>query len=312
MNSNKESNSDQITTTMTTGAATSGVGMGGFVGPQWRAMMGMQHQMMMQHYALPPPPHHYMYHPHAYLHHHPPPPPSPFRGGRGGGGGKMRASEAAAGENRTIWVGDLQHWMDENYLHRCFAPTGEVVSIKVIRNKHTGVPEGYGFVEFHTHAMAEKVLKDFTLVTMLHTFDQPFRLNWATFSTGDKRSENGTDLSIFVGDLAPDVTDSLLYETFASKYPSVKAAKVVVDGNSGRSKGYGFVRFGDENEKAQAMNEMNGVYCSSRAMRIDAATPRKSAGHQHGNPLPIFLFQSLKLIRTFRCFFMVKPSYWSA
>ncbi|KAL9264548.1 Polyadenylate-binding protein RBP47C-like protein [Drosera capensis] len=285
MNTNNESNTDQIATTTTTGAATSGVGMGGFMGPQWRAMMAIQHQMMMQHYALPPPPpppQHYMYHPQAYLHHHHPPPPSPFRGGRGGGGGKMRASEAAAGENRTIWVGDLQHWMDENYLHRCFAPTREIASIKVIRNKHTGVPEGYGFVEFHTHAMAEKVLQDFTGVTMLHTFDQPFRLNWATFSTGDKRSENGTDLSIFVGDLAPDVTDSLLHETFASKYASVKAAKVVIDGNSGRSKGYGFVRFGDENEKAQAMNEMNGVYCSSRAMRIGAATPRKSAGHHQG------------------------------
>lgn len=110
--------------------------------------------------------------------------------------------------------------------------------------------------------------------------DQPFRLNWATFSTGDKRSDNGPDLSIFVGDLAADVTDSLLHETFASRYPSVKAAKVVFDANTGRSKGYGFVRFGDDNERSQAMTEMNGVYCSSRPMRIGAATPRKSSGYQ--------------------------------
>ncbi|MBA0775701.1 hypothetical protein Gotri_010816 [Gossypium trilobum] len=110
--------------------------------------------------------------------------------------------------------------------------------------------------------------------------DQPFRLNWATLSTGEKRSENGPDLSIFVGDLGADVTDSLLHETFASKYPSVKAARVVIVANTGRSKGYGFVRFGDETERSQAMNEMNGVYCSSRPMRIGAATPRKSSGYQ--------------------------------
>lgn len=110
--------------------------------------------------------------------------------------------------------------------------------------------------------------------------EQPFRLNWATFSNSDKRSDNGSDLSIFVGDLAADVTDILLQETFASKYPSVKAAKVVFDINTGRSKGYGFVRFGDDGERMQAMIEMNGVYCSSRPMRIGAATPRKSSGYQ--------------------------------
>ncbi|PKI44751.1 hypothetical protein CRG98_034860 [Punica granatum] len=169
--------------------------------------------------------------------------------------------------------------MDENYLHTCFASTGEIASIKVIRNKQTGLSEGYGFVEFFSHATAEKVLQNYSGILMPNT-EQPFRLNWATFSTGDKRSDNGSDLSIFVGDLAADVTDSLLHETFASKYPSVKAAKVVFDVNTGRSKGYGFVRFGDDNERTQAMTEMNGVYCSSRPMRIGAATPRKSSGYQ--------------------------------
>jgi RNA recognition motif-containing protein len=110
--------------------------------------------------------------------------------------------------------------------------------------------------------------------------EQPFRLNWATFSTGDKRSDVASDLSIFVGDLAADVTDGMLQETFASRYPSVKGAKVVIDSNTGRSKGYGFVRFGDENERARAITEMNGMYCSSRPMRIGVATPKKSSGYQ--------------------------------
>lgn len=155
----------------------------------------------------------------------------------------------------------------------------QISSIKVIRNKQTGLSEGYGFVEFFSHGTAEKVLQNYSGIMMPNT-EQPFRLNWATFSTGDKRSENAPDLSIFVGDLAADVTDSLLHETFANKYPSVKAAKVVFDVNTGRSKGYGFVRFGDESERSQAMSEMNGVYCSSRPMRIGAATPRKSSGYQ--------------------------------
>lgn len=155
----------------------------------------------------------------------------------------------------------------------------QISSIKVIRNKQTGISEGYGFVEFFSHTTAEKVLQTYSCIVMPNA-EQSFRLNWATFSTGDRRASNGSDLSIFVGDLAADVTDSLLHETFASKYPSVKAAKVVIDANTGRSKGYGFVRFGDDNERSLAMTEMRGVYCSSRAMRIGAATPRKSSGYQ--------------------------------
>ncbi|KAL0323085.1 UNVERIFIED_CONTAM: Polyadenylate-binding protein RBP47C' [Sesamum angustifolium] len=246
-------------------------------GQQWVAM---QYPMVMQHGMMPAPhyaPHYMPYHHH--LHHHPPlpPPPPPQQqqqqqtGATNGGGSN--------GENRTIWVGDLHNWMDEDYLRSCFASTGRVSSIKVIRNKQTGFSEGYGFVEFFTHAAAEKVLQSYSCLAMPNT-DQLFRLNWAAFSMGDKRSNNGSDLSIFVGDLAADVTDTLLHETFASKYPSVKAAKVVIDANTGRSKGYGFVRFGDDNERSQAMTEMNGVYCSSRPMRIGAATPRKSSGYQ--------------------------------
>lgn len=154
-----------------------------------------------------------------------------------------------------------------------------MVSVKVIRNKQTGQSERYGFVEFGSHGAAEKVLKNYNSSTMPNT-EQQFRLNWAAFSMGNKRPEAGSDLSIFVGDLAPDVTDALLHETFASRYPSVKGAKVVVDSSTGRSKGYGFVRFSDENEKSQAMTEMHGEYCSSRAMRIGVATPKKPSALQ--------------------------------
>jgi hypothetical protein len=65
--------------------------------------------------ALPPPPP-----PPQYVKHFAPPasvtPPPPSAGSGGNGGD----------ENRTIWVGDLQYWMDENYLHSCFGPSGEV------------------------------------------------------------------------------------------------------------------------------------------------------------------------------------------
>ncbi|XP_058072273.1 polyadenylate-binding protein RBP47B' [Magnolia sinica] len=189
----------------------------------------------------------------------------------------------SADEIRTLWIGDLQYWVDENYLHTCFAHTGEVLSIKIIRNKITGQPEGYGFVEFVSHAAAERILQTYNGTQMPGT-EQTFRLNWASFGIGERRPDAGPEHSIFVGDLAPDVTDYLLQETFRAQYPSVRGAKVVTDPNTGRSKGYGFVKFSDEMERNRAMTEMNGVYCSTRPMRISAATPKKTTGFQQQYP----------------------------
>lgn len=91
-------------------------------GQQWVAMQYPAAAMVMQHGMMPAPhyaPHYMPYH----LHHHPPlpppPPPQQSGGGSSNGGGSN-------GENRTIWVGDLHNWMDEDYLRSCFAQTGEV------------------------------------------------------------------------------------------------------------------------------------------------------------------------------------------
>ncbi|KAJ8549730.1 hypothetical protein K7X08_033437 [Anisodus acutangulus] len=186
---------------------------------------------------------------------------------------------SGADEIRSLWIGDLQFWMDEQYLLNCFAQTGEVVSAKVIRNKQTGQSEGYGFIEFISHAATERNLQAYN-GTLMPNIEQNFRLNWASLGSGEKRADNGPEYSIFVGDLAADVSDYMLQETFRANYPSVKGAKVVTDKATGRTKGYGFVKFGDESEQIRAMTEMNGQFCSTRPMRIGPAANKKSMGGQ--------------------------------
>ncbi|KAM7277841.1 hypothetical protein ACFE04_004975 [Oxalis oulophora] len=182
-------------------------------------------------------------------------------------------------EIKTLWIGDLQPWMDETQLVAIFNTSGEVLSAKVIRNKHSGQPEGYGFIEFVSRAAAERFLTTYNNTPMPNS-DQPFRLNWASYGSGERRADEGPDYTVFVGDLAADVTDYVLQETFRQQYPSVKNAKVVTDRITGRAKGYGFVKFSDEGEQLRAMTEMNGAYCSSRPMRIGPAANKKPAGVQ--------------------------------
>ncbi|KAK9706433.1 hypothetical protein RND81_07G124100 [Saponaria officinalis] len=188
---------------------------------------------------------------------------------------QQQQQPTSADEVRTLWIGDLQYWMDESYITNCFSQSGELVSVKIIRNKQTMQSECYGFIEFSTHAGAERVLQTYN-GTLMPNAEQNFRLNWASYGSGEKRADEGAEHTIFVGDLSPDVTDYALQEAFRAHYPSVKGAKVVMDKLTGRAKGYGFVRFSDESEQLRAMTEMNGVMCSGRAMRIGAAASKKT------------------------------------
>lgn len=173
--------------------------------------------------------------------------------------------------------------MDENYIFGCFAQTGEVLTVKIIRNKQTQQSECYGFIEFASRATAQQVLQTYNGQVMPNS-EQVFRMNWASLGSGERRGDDDSDYTIFVGDLASDVTDYLLQETFKTRYPSVRGAKIVTDRATGRSKGYGFVKFGDLNEQTRAMTEMNGMFCSSRPMRIGPAANKNNAGIQQQTP----------------------------
>ncbi|CCI43077.1 unnamed protein product [Albugo candida] len=171
---------------------------------------------------------------------------------------------------KTLWMGDIQLNWDEAYIGSLFASAVEQPSIKLIRDKVTGYPAGYGFLEFPSQQGAQAVLNTFNGQIVPNTIHR-FRLNWGA---GGRRIDTVEDHSIFVGDLAPEVSDELLLSTFSTRFSSVRGAKVVIDPVTRMPKGFGFVRFGDKGEADQALQTMNGVYCSSRPMRVSVATDR--------------------------------------
>lgn len=92
--------------------------------------------------------------------------------------------------------------------------------------------------------------------------------------SANDRDDRGPEYSIFVGDLGPEVNEYVLVSLFQARFPSCKSAKIMTDAMSGQSRGYGFVRFSDENDQQRALVEMQGVYCGNRPMRISTATPK--------------------------------------
>jgi RNA recognition motif-containing protein len=79
---------------------------------------------------------------------------------------------------------------------------------------------------------------------------------------------------LYVGNLAYSVRDESLHQAF-SQFGTVTSAKVMMDRETGRSKGFGFVEMGSDAEAQQAINGMNGQPLEGRNVVVNEARPRE-------------------------------------
>jgi RNA recognition motif-containing protein len=86
---------------------------------------------------------------------------------------------------------------------------------------------------------------------------------------------------LYVGNLPYDTGDSKLQELF-EEYGSVQSAQVIMDRETGRSKGFGFVEMGSDDEARAAINGMNGKEIGGRALTVNEARPREDRGGRGG------------------------------
>lgn len=86
---------------------------------------------------------------------------------------------------------------------------------------------------------------------------------------------------IYVGNLPYSVTDSSLESNF-SEFGSVTSAKVMMDRETGRSKGFGFVEMASAEVAQAAITGLNGVSVDGRAIVVNLARPREAGGGSGG------------------------------
>jgi RNA recognition motif-containing protein len=79
---------------------------------------------------------------------------------------------------------------------------------------------------------------------------------------------------LYVGNLAYSVRDDSLLQAF-SQFGTVTSAKVMMDRETGRSKGFGFVEMGSDAEAQAAVNGLNGQAIDGRAVVVNEARPRE-------------------------------------
>jgi RNA recognition motif-containing protein len=216
----------------------------------------------------------------------------------------MRATPSAAdiADAKTLWIGDIESWMDEAYIGSLFAGSS-VQNVKVIRDRNTGLPAGYGFVDFTNHDSAKHVLTQYNGKPIPGT-NKSFRLNWGVYGgsgstkvpstqTATIPNQNltsatlaarslmsnptGHDYSIYVGDIDSAVSDTNLLEFFQQRFKAAIGAKVIGDPITKLSKGYGFVKFSNFEDSQRAINDMQGVILKGKPIKTSQSFWKSSS-----------------------------------
>ncbi|MBL8161152.1 MAG: RNA-binding protein [Anaerolineae bacterium] len=88
---------------------------------------------------------------------------------------------------------------------------------------------------------------------------------------------------LYVGNLAYSATESQIRELFA-QVGEVTEVTIIMDRDTGRSKGFGFVQMANDNDAQDAIRRFNGFTMDNRALTVNEARPReeRSGGGNFG------------------------------
>ena len=84
-------------------------------------------------------------------------------------------------------------------------------------------------------------------------------------------------MNIYVGNLSYTVNDSSLEEAFKA-FGDVDSARVIMDRDTDRSKGFGFVEMPDDAQAQAAIDGLNGTDLDGRTVTVNQARPKSSGG----------------------------------
>ena len=92
-------------------------------------------------------------------------------------------------------------------------------------------------------------------------------------------------MKLYVGNLPYNTTEEDLRNLF-SQYGSVDSVAVITDRETGRSKGFGFVEFGNDSEARNAIQALSGQEYGGRALTVNEARPKTAGGGGGGGGRP--------------------------
>ncbi|CAI8599271.1 unnamed protein product [Vicia faba] len=160
----------------------------------------------------------------------------------------------------SLYVGDLDHDVNDSQIYDLFNQIGQVVSVRICRDLASQQSLGYGYVNFSNPHDAAKAM-DVLNFTPLN--NKPIRI---MYSHRDPSVRKSGAANIFIKNLDKAIDHKGLYDTF-SVFGSILSCKIAMDA-SGLSKGYGFVQFENEESAQSAIDKLNGMLINDKPVYV--------------------------------------------
>eukprot|EP00834_Sanchytrium_tribonematis_P003090 NODE_110_length_18645_cov_0.794403.p9 type:complete len:319 gc:universal NODE_110_length_18645_cov_0.794403:16238-15282(-) len=181
---------------------------------------------------------------------------------------------------RAVYISNLDTKVTDVLLHSIIAVMVPVISVKVIADRSVAGHSNIGIVELPDRNAADSV---HILLNGIYLYGKAMKVQYASQGTVSlPKQDTSTHSHVFVGDLSNEVDDEMLREVF-NKYPSLSDARIMVDPNTARSRGYGFIAFREKSDAEKAIAEMNGQQLGNRFLRVNWANQKTQQNDQNRN-----------------------------
>jgi RNA recognition motif-containing protein len=176
---------------------------------------------------------------------------------------------------KKLYVGNLAASTTEHELGSLFARVGHVMSVRIMRDRDTGRPKGFGFVEMR-EGEAEQAIQQLNGVEIHgHTLS----VTEARPRPEPSAGRGSPPSRLFVGNLPYDATEGEVKNLFAAVGPVVSVS-LPVERESGRPRGFAFVDFAERAHAEEAVRRFHQQPFKGRALMVSEARARES----HSSP----------------------------
>ncbi|KAL4578482.1 hypothetical protein LXL04_014605 [Taraxacum kok-saghyz] len=180
-------------------------------------------------------------------------------------------AEPISSVHTKLYFGNLPYLCDSAQLAGIIQDYASPELVEVLHDRDSGKSRGFAFVTMSSVEDCKVVIEN---LDGREYGGRTLRVNFSDKPKPKDPLYPETEYKLFVGNLSWSVTSESLTEKF-SEHGNVVGARVLYDGETGRSRGYGFVSYSTKSEMETALEALDGVELEGRSVRVSLAQGKK-------------------------------------
>uniref|UniRef100_A0A8C8GVW1 RRM domain-containing protein n=1 Tax=Oncorhynchus tshawytscha TaxID=74940 RepID=A0A8C8GVW1_ONCTS len=182
---------------------------------------------------------------------------------------------------RTVFCMQLAARIRPRDLEEFFSAVGKVRDVRMISDRNSRRSKGIAYIEFveaNSVPLAIGLSGQRLLGVPIIVQASQAEKNRAAAMANNLQKGNAGPMRLYVGSLHFNITEEMLRGIF-EPFGKIESIQLMMDSETGRSKGYGFITFSDTECAKKALDQLNGFELAGRPMKVGHVTERTDASN---------------------------------